>query len=52
MNDFDIKTAAGIWLAGLVIGVAIGVMFDHLLLGIVIGLGLGALSSVLRQNRA
>ncbi len=51
MNDFDIRMSAGMWLAGLLIGVAIGRMFDHLVLGIIIGLGLGVLASVLGQKR-
>jgi len=50
MSDVDPKALGGSLLAGLVIGVAIGLMFDHLILGVTIGLGLGVLAAVLKQN--
>jgi hypothetical protein len=51
MSDVDPKTLGGSLVAGLVIGVAIGFMFDHLILGVTIGLGLGVLAAVLKQSQ-
>jgi hypothetical protein len=49
MSEFDARTLGRSLLAGLIIGVAIGFMFDHLILGVTIGLGLSILAYVLAQ---
>ncbi len=51
MSGVDHKTLGGSLLAGLVIGVAIGLMFDRLTLGFTIGSALGVHAAVLKQSR-